>query len=107
MPGPRQAGTGVVLRFALSPSRETRIPRGCRAGAPVPPCAGTPPRPSTFTWGWLRRRWAYTHPLSACAPRPVAPRGAVTTAAARPVLGLIHVELASPELEAIEPANGL
>ena len=27
MPGPRKAGTGVVLRFALSPSRDTRIRR--------------------------------------------------------------------------------
>ena len=27
MPGPETAGTGVVLRFGLSPSRETRIRR--------------------------------------------------------------------------------
>ncbi len=32
MPGPNKAGTGVVLRFALSPSRDTRIRR-----VPAPP----------------------------------------------------------------------
>ncbi len=30
MPGPKKAGTGVVLRFALSHSREKRIRRGLR-----------------------------------------------------------------------------
>ena len=30
MPGPHEAGTGVVLRFGLSPSRDTRIRRGAR-----------------------------------------------------------------------------
>jgi hypothetical protein len=30
MPGPTIRGTGVVLRFGLSPSRDTKIRRGVR-----------------------------------------------------------------------------